>query len=468
VPGSQKNTLTLFFQYDINRQEVLSSSDNCCTVLGASLTALRRNGALFLAYIHPEDRYRVSSILEQSLKGSAPCITTYRWIRPDCQSVRIIHLRAECEATTGLLNGFICDVTSDAYRFRYDGDCAVNLGEFLRHTQTSGLVLDLDFTIRSMHWEKRGLDRTGYLEEREHESFRVGRSFPECINSEETRHILRQDLQRALEEPTESRVLEWDLYRIKITPITEQGIPHALLVSFEERTKELELEKELRALNEQLDTLAAADPIAMELINTCQRVLGYAALIQRHAPPHSMTKAALEALTASSRELGHRVQELHGIFQRNSAVDMEPAPHQDPLAEYRASSHTSPARILFASEAPRTMSPLSIAMNDAGLPSTMCTLDEAIIREQIINHPQLRIIVLDIPRRELGHVSLIRTLRRLFPALHIVTLVPGATTTYPELQRAGALLSLSKPLAPRELERVLRGLITFVASLKTL
>jgi DNA-binding NarL/FixJ family response regulator len=107
-------------------------------------------------------------------------------------------------------------------------------------------------------------------------------------------------------------------------------------------------------------------------------------------------------------------------------------------------------------------------MNDAGLPATTCTLDESIIREQIIKYPQLRIVVLDIPRKELGHASLIRTLRRLFPALHIVTLVPGAAAGYPELQRAGALLTLPKPLAPRELERVLRGLMTFVASLKTL
>ena len=109
-----------------------------------------------------------------------------------------------------------------------------------------------------------------------------------------------------------------------------------------------------------------------------------------------------------------------------------------------------------------------MAMNDGGLTSTTCTLDESLIREHVISHHNIRIIVLDIPRKELGHAPLIRTLRRLFPALHIVTLVPGAAASYPELQRAGALLTLSKPLAPRELERVLRGLLTFVASLKTL
>ena len=98
-------------------------------------------------------------------------------------------------------------------------------------------------------------------------------------------------------------------------------------------------------------------------------------------------------------------------------------------------------------------------LRGAGLNAADAPLFEADIRNKLVQYPRVRLLLLDIPSGSAPNPNLVRSLRRLFPALHVVCLVPGPVSLYAELGRSGAALLVSKPVSARGLERVARGFL---------
>jgi DNA-binding response OmpR family regulator len=104
-------------------------------------------------------------------------------------------------------------------------------------------------------------------------------------------------------------------------------------------------------------------------------------------------------------------------------------------------------------------------LSDSGISSVGAPLGQDTLKATLADAPSTKVLIVDVPGKAYPVTGTIRTLRNLFPDLYIVCLVPGSTNIYPELQRAGAILVLPKPITPRELVRVIRGLLHLSAAM---
>ncbi len=454
-----KQTGTLFFEYCPANNSVLWNSGNSLDVLGMSEAAISSHGAIFLAHVHSIDRFRIESLLESALQGDTPYVATYRWIRPDTAEIRYIHIRALLEPDGSILRGMLVDISSEVVGIQNDPDLTTSAGSSFNMLGIDGVVLDLEFRIRSIFAHHDNLALTFGLSDADTERILVGRNLLECFSSTTSQEHVHRILEQALDTPGEEFVVEWQETRASIRTLLRDGVPSGIGISLLNVAYEQELARENKALLVRVNQLTASPEHISEIANLSQEIVGYAALIKRQSGGNRLLQEAVDALVMSTRDLGERTRKL--VTLHTSIADTLSKEHAHTATEsVEGPLHgIEGAQILFSSLKELPCSALPSLLEDVGIASIVCSLDEHEIRAQLLQYDFVRIAVLDVPSRDFRTAPLIRSLRRLFPALHFVCLVPGPASSFSDIQRAGAFWLLPKPITSQELEKVLKGLL---------
>lgn len=445
---------TLSFSLNPESGHVLSSSGNTYEVLGLSEQAVAAHGAILRARIHADDRYVIENLLEQSLTNKLPFVATYRWIRPDSGSLRFLHCRAIFSANGDSLTGIVVDITDILPLLQGMGVTAVTLGENLTLMGVHGMTLDLDLSVRTVTSSQPTSSYSFGRNDCTTEPINPGQSLLNQFPSSESKEFVSNCFHSALSGPEQCSTLEWTGYRAIIRTLSPRGSPEGFLLYVVSLDEEQRLRDENTYLKSRLKQLEASALHAQELLNTSQEALGYAAIITRQTSDTPLVKHMAQALSTSVKELSEKAREISAPLLE--AVPPQPA---TPTLLIRSRKTTHSPVALYAASSKSVSHTHAALLSDAGISTRSCTLDDESVRATLKETPSLRALVLDIARSSPQHTALIRSLRRFFPALHIVALVPGAVAHFSEIQRAGAILVLAKPVAPRELERVIRGLL---------
>jgi CheY-like chemotaxis protein len=445
-----------FFDYDPHRDVLVWGSGNSAEVLGMSESATTAHGAFLLAHVHSADRFRVESMLHESLTTSAPYVCTYRWIRPDTQETRVIHVRALLEADGSLFRGIVFDLSSEVPALQHNCDHLDAIALSMGQLGQTGLVVDADLRIRAIrgaaHSDRFSLGLVDFSVA----SLRPGAILSECFSDERSKEVVRELLAKAMSGVSEKRV--WRGFGADIRPITSNDVVQGLVILVQERNTEEALEESLAVIETTREERTRYRSIGGTIVDLSQEILGFSALIARQATDNSLIRHAAGALLTTARMCGQKAQELL-------------APLQTPIPEGRSVVTKLPPRcdsvkalppatkIVFASTEARTAQTFSVLLRGSGLPCSAVSFAEHDLREVLMKHNFIRVVILDITSEGRPGLTVIRKLRRFFPALHFVALVPGPIEDYEAFRRAGADLLISKPATARDIERVVKGLL---------
>ncbi len=455
-----KQTGTFFFEYCPTSHTVVWSSGNSQEVLGISEAAGVSHGAIFLAHIHPSDRFRIESLLERALRGDFPYVATYRWIRPDNSEIRHLHMRAVLEPDGSVFRGMALDLSSEVIGIRTDPDLTATVGDPFNMLGIDGVALDLEFKLRGIFAHRQVFSLSFGLPDPRTERMLIGQSLPECFSSTPSQEYVYRVLEQALELCGQEVIVEWPNFRASVRALLRDGVPSGIAIALFDVTYEQEIARENKALIVRLNQLTASPEHSSELANLSQEIVGYAALIRRYANDNPVLQDSVDALMSAARALGERTRTL--VTLHTTAAD-DNQPEDAGITSAMSSADTlsvaERARILFASASRASKASLPALLSQEDLTTIACLLDEYEIRSKLTSNEFVRIVILDVPSRDFRTAALIRTLKRFFPALHIVCLVPGTATSFSDLQRSGALLVLPKPVTSHELHRVLKGLL---------
>lgn len=444
----------LSFSLDPESGRVLWTSGNTFEVLGLSEQSVAAHGAILRAQIHNDDRYAIEKLLEQSLADTLPFIATYRWTRPDSGALRFLHCRATCSADKASLTGCVFDITDLIPLLQGMGTTAVTLGENLTVMGLHGMTLELDLSISAVTHAPPPTAVSFGREDYSAESISPGRSLLSLFKSTQSQEFITNAFTSALSAPQKTSTLEWPGFRAIIRTLSPRGTPEGFLLYTVSIDEEQRLRDENNSLRSRLAYLESSSSHAQELLNASQEALGYAAIIARQTGDTPLVKHMAQALSASVREISNRAREI-------CAPLLEASPPQPTapklLIRSRKTTHSPVA--LYAGASKSVSHTHAALLSDAGISTRSCSLDDESVRSALKESPSVRALVLDIAKTSPHITALIRSIRRFFPALHIVALAPGVVAQFSELQRAGAIIVLAKPVLPRELERVVRGLL---------
>jgi hypothetical protein len=358
----------------------------------------------------------------------------------------------------------VIDISSEVKGLHSDPDLISEVGNSFSLLGITGMVLDLEFTIRGIFDHDRSSLPTFGLPDADTARMQTGRSLPECFLSTPSQEHVHTILEQALDNPGKEFLVEWLNTRSCVRSLLRDGVPTGIGIAVINVAYEQELARENRALLMKLNQLTASPEHVSEISNLAQEIVGYSALIKRETPSNPITQQATEALVSAARALGERTRALLMLHNTNEATSPDNNPRASQASAETPSIARSQVQVLFSSQRPATCSTLSSLLETSGMASIACQLDEHEIRTQLLLHDFVRIVVLDVPHHAPRISPLIRSLRRFFPALHVVCLVPGPTDNFNDLRRSGAFLLLAKPVTPPQLEQVLRGLLELSAA----
>ncbi len=444
----------LTFTLDPESWHLVRVTGDTQALLGLNEKAVAAHGALLRAGLHRDDRFTVEAVLEEALTYRKPFVATYRWVRPDSGHVRFLHCRASFSLDGALFNGCLIDITESLSLLQGQGVEAVTLGANLTLMGLHGITLDLDLSIRttttSLPPAALCFGRNDYSSK----PLSPGGSLLDHFSSVDSRHFVSHCFEVVLGDPDTLHTYEWAGYRATICVINPRGIPEGFLLFVIENHEQERLREENAALRLRIEQLENSTNQAQAILNASQEALGYAAVIERQKANAPLLSHMTNALTSCVKELGTRAQALAESLNNPTAPRTTA-----PKALIRSRKATSSPVALFAAPSNTTGHTYAALLSDSGISTHSCTNDGDSIRATLTQHSSVRILILDVTERASPTSNLIRSILRLYPSLHTVTLVPGPTSQFPDLQRAGALLVLPKPLTTRELERVVRGLL---------
>jgi hypothetical protein len=223
--------------------------------------------------------------------------------------------------------------------------------------------------------------------------------------------------------------------------------------------EEQALRQELRVLKERINELERCGNSAPMLLNMSQEIVGYTALIQKHTNESPFLFHITNSLATTVRDLSVRAREVVAGFQSQQDALQRPQPL------IRSRRATDNHVLIFSSHTKRIRHLQAALLSDAGLSTRAAALEAETLKTTLHDAPDAKVLIIDVPGKEPPLSSLIRTMRRLFPDVYVVCLVPGSAQSYPELQRAGAILVIGKPITAHELVRVARGLLHLSAAM---
>lgn len=101
------------FNWDIVNDGVYWS-DELCRILGVPPGTSNANYEMYLRRVHPEDRDRVTAVLEQAVSSAEPFSLEHRWVRSD-DGIRVIRIKAriglDVEGRAARMIGVVQDIT---------------------------------------------------------------------------------------------------------------------------------------------------------------------------------------------------------------------------------------------------------------------------------------------------------------------------------------------------------------------
>jgi len=459
-----------FFNFDVQHHHLTWSSGNSMELLGMSEGACALSGGFLLAHLHVEDRYRVQSALAAAIDGLQPFATTYRWERPDTNECRLLHCRAMLDAEERILKGFLIDLSSDRGILAGAGDilAATSLG--LSQLGMQGYVIDTELRVISTHsmgpHDALSLGLPGFTPS----DLRAGQHFVTVFKDAQAQADARELLSKALCSGIE--VHEWGNWKAEIRTVLFEGIPCGLTIAITDNTPSLALSKLQTSVDTLNDQITSYQEGAKKLLDTSQELVGVAALIARSETSNPLVRHASEALITIAKESakgasiiferslhGHSATASQGNPARPTGVV---APMVSPLRTPTI-QHRRPFDAVVASRTLRSARTLSSLLRDSGIACTSARLSEIDLKELLQSSPHIRAIVIDTTGEPSQDLILIRRILNFFPALKIIALAHGLAGESEKLSKAGAYCVLEKPVAPREIERLIKRALSHAA-----
>lgn len=435
-------------------------SGDSAQMLGIDAKHLSAQGALFLAHIHPCDRFTTQEALDRSLHTGESLSAVYRWIRPDSREVRLLLCRGEAHGSPGVFRGVIIDITEQATTLQGDGELAAGVGLLLPQLGIPGVTLDLEFTIQALsHHNELPADWLG-VDDLDSALLIPGASILDAVGSDRSRNILRTALERALARPEKAVEHPGKGYKTLLRALSIHGTPLGMACYVIDLSQDLRHNDSITRLLSDIKNLEAVRATAPALVSLAQEIGAYSALISRHAHSNPLLEAIGSSLANAVEELGSAAATMSTprdvkISSRSHLEKPTPPCERPPLP---AEGSTIVAAVLL-----RNASAHVLALQDAGLLCEAATLDEGHIAKLIKGSRGVRCVVIDVPPDQKTTAPLIRRIKREHPTVHFIALVPSTETEYGELLRSGVTLLLAKPTPTREIERAIRMLLSFPA-----
>jgi CheY-like chemotaxis protein len=427
--------------------------------LGVSRQHLSVHGALFLAYVHPADRFNIEVLLDEAIRQGSPYMATYRWIRPDTNEVRFIHCRASTEPSSKLFKGIMLDITPETSKLRADGDLPLALGDLLTHLDLPGLTLDLELTIRAVNLNDKHYPLSFGVPDFDHDRIAPGVSFLECFQSVASKETMQGILEKLSGPVPHDIQFSLDGFQTILKPLIAHGSPYGVVIFVLDRRGEASARDQVAALERELIQFNAIRTYRDTISAATQEIAGYSALISRHARGNPLLAAISDSLLQSIRELAATTDQLTG-------PNIPPISKNAIRAKRKgsATTHTlrraSNAHVVFASQSPRCATSHALMLRDSGVICAAADLDETSLTALLRSCPNVSIVILDSPTQERTLTTLLRRLKREAPKVHLVCLASRDDTAHSALLRAGAVVVLSKPATGREIEKTIRTLLT--------
>ncbi len=449
----------LSFTYDPETSSVTRSTPNAHEVLGVPQQHLSIHGALFLAYVHPADRFSTEVLLDAALRNGTPYVATYRWIRPDSNEVRFIHCRASKEAGTGLFKGILLDITAETPTLRAGGELALGIGDLLKHLSLPGLTLDQELTIRAVNLEAHHPSLYLGVSDLDYDKLRPGAPLLDCVRNTESQSQLRTTLEKLLSPDAQNLSFKADGFETMALPLRGEGISHGIAIYILDKRTEQKALEHISTLEHELRHIQGMRQFRARIAAATQEIAGYGALITRHSRNNPLLAAISDSLHQSIRELAATTDQLHPR-ESSASSPLQRASRRRKGTSPLTLARNPSAQVLFASESPRCSTSHALALREAGVPCATAPLEEHEITALVRTALRVDVIIIDTPTNERGCTPLIRRLKRAAPHILIICLASNDMATQTALLRAGAVTVLPKPATIRELERAVRKLLT--------
>ena len=448
----------LAFTYNTETSSVTERSPNSIEVLGVAPQHLSIHGALFLAYVHPADRFGTEVLLDTALREGTPYVATYRWIRPDSNEVRFIHCRATRIPATPLFKGMMIDITSEASKLRAEGDLALSIGDLLKHLALPGITLDNELTIRAVHLQPHHPALSLGVTDLDYEKLRPGVSLIDCVTRGDSRTKIQDTFEKLLTPHATPLSFTVDGFETIAHPLYADGIVHGVAIFTLDKRGEHKALEHAAALEQELKEAHSYRSLRAHIITATQEIAGYGALITRHSRANPLLAAISDSLLQSIRELAATTDRLHRPTQPIGGARSTSPRRRRGVTPFTA-KRTPSAHVIFVSESPRCATSHTLALRDSGVPCATAPYDEHELLELLRAAHRIEVVLLDAPRNEGECAPLVRRLKRAAPHILVVCLASNDPTTHANLLRAGAVTVLSKPASMREVEKVTRKLL---------
>lgn len=432
-------------------------------MLGVSRQHLSVHGALFLAYVHPADRFNIEVILDESLRKGSPYVATYRWIRPDTNEVRFIHCRAATDPGTRLFSGIMMDITPEMSKLRADGDLSLAVGDILHHLGLPGMTLDVGLIIRSVSLGQKHYPISFGVSDFHHDKIGPGVPLIDCFESEGSKRAVREIFDKLSGPFAHDGEFSVDGFQTVIKPLYSHGAFHGAALYVLDRRREESAREHAATLERELIQLGAIRAYRQTIAAATQEIAGYSALITRHARGNPLLSAISDSLIQSIRELAATTDQLNrptiSPVPKNGARAKKkgtPSPH----SLRRASN----AHAIFASPSPRCATSHALMLREAGVVCAAADLEETNLLHLLRSCPTISVIIVDAPTQERNLAPLLRRLKRETPRAHVVCLASSDDEIHAALLRAGATVVLSKPATGREIEKCVKTLLSLAST----
>lgn len=448
----------LAFTYNTETSSVTERSPNSIEVLGVAPQHLSIHGALFLAYVHPADRFGTEVLLDTALRDGTPYVATYRWIRPDSNEVRFIHCRAARIPATPLFKGMMIDITSEASKLRADGDLALSIGDLLKHLALPGIALDNELTIRAVNLEPHHPALSLGVTDLDYEKLRPGVSLIDCVSRGDSRTKIQDTFEKLLTPHATPLSFTVDGFETIAHPLYADGMVHGVAIFTLDKRGEHKALEHAAALEQELKEAHSYRSLRSHIITATQEIAGYGALITRHSRANPLLSAISDSLLQSIRELAATTDRLHRPAHSIAAVKSA-SPRRRRSATPFTAKRTPSAHVIFVSESPRCATSHTLALRESGIPCATAPYDEHELLELLRAAQRIEVVIIDAPRNEGECPPLVRRLKRAAPHILVVCLASNDPATHANLLRAGTVAVLSKPASMREVEKVTRKLL---------
>ena len=372
-----------------------------------------------------------------------------------------MHCRAMLDSEAQILRGFILDLSDQLVTLQRECDHLAALSFSFDQLKKRGLIVDVEFRIRSVHSESISDAFSLGVGQITHTHIRPGAFFSSAFTSQSSQDQVQDLLAETI--CTGYKKVDYGLCSAELHVISVEGVPQGISIEIHDRSNQIALESIQAECSSLKLSLEGQRKRALKLVNTTQEMVGFAALISRHAVGNPLLRHVSEALIATAKECSKEasaVIEHHHRYITEESVLVLPTPSRLVSKSGYTHRRARTTEVLVASITLRSAQTLAALLRDSGVGTVGARLAEPELKEAIQTNPHIRIVVLDLSGDLPQDAILIRHIHRFFPATQIICISRDGEEVLKRLKRAGAALVLEKPATPREVERAVRQMLT--------